>query len=330
MKEYDIRPADIYAELLRLSQLDAEIIFDHSLAKARPCPACGEDHSKPSFVKAGFTFAECASCATLFANPLPPSGQFERFYRDGKSARYWSDVFVPRVMEARRASIVRPRVEQIRSLCKGKNLAPADIVDVGAGHGMFLEEWRALDPAMRGWAVEPNGILAERCRQLGFEVYEGIGERAGAEWRGVADLATCFEVVEHVPNLDQFVNSMFALLRPGGWALITSLGCDGFDIRVLWEKANCICPPSHINFCSREGYKRLFEMAGFKNVEVLTPGVLDVDIVRNKLAQEAAPVSRFERMLLSSSPDVLADFQKFLTKWGFSSHTWVFAQRPAS
>jgi SAM-dependent methyltransferase len=327
MKEYDIRPAEIYAELLRLSAKDAVTIFDHVHSALRDCPACGGASSREAFVKAGFTFCECSSCKTLFANPLPAPEQFERFYRDGEAAKYWTEVFVPRVMESRRASIVRPRVANIRQLCSERGVTPCSVVDVGAGHGMFLEEWLLVDPSITPYAVEPNGDLADICRKLGFNVYEGVGERASQEWKAVVDLATSFEVVEHVPDLLSFVSSMYGLLKPGGLALITSLGCDGFDIRVLGANANCICPPSHINFCSRLGYKTLFERAGFTDVEVITPGQLDVDIVRNKVAQSDIQIGGFERLLLSASPETQADFQKFLQRNALSSHTWVVARK---
>jgi SAM-dependent methyltransferase len=328
MKEYEIRPADIYAEFLRLAAKDAATIFDHSKAAQRSCPACGESISKPAFIKMGFGFCECQCCRTLFANPLPPPDAFATFYRDSRAAQYWADVFVPRVMEQRRAAIVRPRVERIRELCRQRSIQPKTVLDVGAGHGIFLEEWRAIDRDVRGYAVEPNATLAERCRTLGFNVYEGPGETARESFSGVADVVTCFEVIEHVPRLTEFVSSMQALLRPGGLAVATTLGCDGFDIQVLWDQANCICPPSHINFCSREGFVRLFKRVGFSDVEVLTPGELDVDIVRNKLANGDVVLSRFERMLLSSGPEALADFQNFLQRNRLSSHSWVVARRP--
>jgi len=328
MREHEIRPAEIYAQFLRLGARDAEAIFDHSQARSRNCPACGGSSSQIAFKKAGFTFCECAGCRTLFANPLPPSQQFEAFYRDGESARYWADVFVPRVMETRRGAIVRPRVDRIRELCLARRVEPKTIVDIGAGHGMFLEEWRAKEPAVRALAVEPNATLAARCRGLGFDVFEGTGERANGHWRDAVDLATCFEVMEHVPRLVEFVASINGMLRPRGIAVMTTLGCDGFDIRVLWQDANCICPPSHINFCSRAGFVRLFERAGFTDVEVLTPGELDVDIVRNKLAEGDVAVSRFERVLLASGPDALREFQEFLKRHGLSSHCWVVAKKP--
>ena len=40
-------------------------------------------------------------------------------------------------------------------------------------------------------------------------------------------------------------------------------------------------PPHHINLLSKEGYKALFNNSGLENVKIITPGKLDIDIVRN-------------------------------------------------
>ena len=192
---------------------------------------------------------------------------------------------------------------------------------------MFLEEWRARLPATELYAVEPNGIMAALCRKSGFVTLEDIGERAAALWPEITDLLTCFEVLEHVPDPLLFLTSLQTMIRPGGFALVTTLGCDGFDIRLLGERANCICPPGHINFLSVKGFEAVFRRAGFATVEVSTPGELDVDIALNTLKQSKVNLGGFEQFLLGCEPDVLADFQRFLVRNRLSSHTWILAQK---
>lgn len=328
MKEYSIRPADIYKEYLRLGVEDAQSIFDHSKDINRACPACNHEKNKFAFKKNGFIFVECAECRSLFVNPLPPSEQFEVFYREGMAARYWAEIFVPRVMASRRELVVRPRVKKIIEICNERSINPRIVADIGAGHGIFLEEINNHSLEIyRSLAVEPNNIMAKRCLDQGFEVYEGVGEKAGDIWPGIVNLATCFEVIEHVPLLYELLVSINKMLSPGGIVVITTLTGDGFDVRVLWEEANCICPPSHINFCSLLGLHKLFERAGFCDIDIFTPGELDVDIVRNKLADKNITLSRFEKLLMQSDQKCLSEFQGFLSRNRLSSHCWVIASR---
>jgi hypothetical protein len=79
---------------------------------------------------------------------------------------------------------------------------------------------------------------------------------------------------------------------------------------------------------SVSGFERLFARAGLTDIQVLTPGRLDVDIVRGALASDPSAVqNRFLQLLLSRGGDVLDAFQRFLADNRLSSHAWVLARR---
>jgi SAM-dependent methyltransferase len=211
-----------------------------------------------------------------------------------------------------------------------KDHEPSTIIDVGAGYGLFLDEYRRQRPDAHLLAIEPGQKLAGVCRSKGFETLEVPVEDAGA-WAGVADLAVCFEVLEHVYSPIEFVQSMARLLAPGGRMLVSSLGVEGFDIQVLWDRSRSVSPPHHLNFPSVEGFTRLFQRAGLVDVTVLTPGRLDVDIVRNAVAGDPsiAAGNRFLRLLLEKRSGAAHDaFQQFLAAHALSSHVWVLASKP--
>ena len=327
MKESEIRPPALFAEYLKLNKRDAERFFDFSEATPRPCPGCGGESTLEVFIKDGFPFRECSACGTLFQSPTPPHQQFERFYTLGEATRYWADVFAPAVMEERRKAIVHPRVERITEICGKENTNTGTCLDVGSAHGVFLEEWRRRHSDSELFSIEPNPIHAEACRAKGITVLETTGEKACREWQEVAGLVTSFEVIEHVRDPLDFVRSLYELTKPSGLSVVTGLGCEGFDVQVLWEQAACICPPSHINFCSVAGFEALFKRAGFESVRVFTPGVLDTEIVSNIAKVNNLTLSRFERLLLSRGKDTLAEFQAFLSRNALSSHTWIVARR---
>jgi SAM-dependent methyltransferase len=329
MKEQDIRPADLFETYLELSARDAHTFFsDRARFQDVACPGCGHAAAAEAFTKEGFRYVECRACGTLFVSPRPDREALDRFYGDSPSATYWADTFFPASMANRREQIFAPRVTRVLDVLEGRE--PRTIVDVGAGYGLFLEEYRRQRPDVRLLAVEPGQKLAEVCRGKGFETLEVPVEDAGA-WAGVADLAVCFEVLEHVYSPIEFVRSMARLLAPGGRLLVSSLGVEGFDIQVLWDRSRSVSPPHHLNFPSVEGFTRLFERAGLVDVTVLTPGRLDVDIVRNAVAADPsiAADNRFVRLLLDRRSGAVHDaFQQFLAAHALSSHVWVLASRP--
>jgi SAM-dependent methyltransferase len=168
--------------------------------------------------------------------------------------------------------------------------------------------------------------MAGICRTKGFQVLEKPVEEA-KEWANIADLVTCFEVIEHVYDPKSMIKAIYNLVKPSGFCLVTGLGGDGFDIQVLGKASKSVFPPHHLNFMSIKGLDILFRSAGFKEVEITTPGKLDVDIVQNSLnsAQEEIPL--FVRTILARDEATRQDFQKFLAEHQLSSHVWILARK---
>lgn len=328
MKESDIRPEGLFQRYLELSAQDAATCFGSGPRADLDCVACGAGQPHSEFEKNGFAYVSCNDCGTLYQSPRPSLAAFEAFYQNSRSSEFWAREFFPAVAEARRERIFRRRVEQLAGLCQQRGVQVRTLIDVGAGYGIFLEEWRARFPDCRAIAIEPSGSLAATCRSKGFEVVEAIAEKAtGCD--GIGDAVVCFEVLEHVYQPLDFVKTLATFVRPGGRLLVSTLGVDGFDIQVLWEKSNSISPPHHINFHSVKGFERLFERAGLTDIEVLTPGQLDVDIVRNatKRDPEVLRGQRFLQRLLGE-PVLAESFQRYLADNRLSSHAWVMARRP--
>lgn len=329
MKEHEIRPEALLDRYLELSAKDAEICFGDVQRLPIACAACGGTDSAHQFDKNGFAYARCVDCATLFQSPRPAMAAFEAFYRRSESFRYWAEVFFPTVAEVRREKIFRGRVERLAGLCGEKGLDVERLIDVGAGYGIFLDEWRRRFPRVQAVAVEPSASLARQCRSKGFTVVEEIAENVVGH-DNTADLVTCFEVLEHVYSPVDLVRTLKGLVRPGGYVFVSTLTIDGFDLQVLWDKSNQITPPHHINFLSAKGFEILFERAGLADVTVSTPGQLDVDIVRNA-AQRDPSLLRGQNFLceLLANDDNSAAFQRFLAERRLSSHVWVLGRKPA-
>jgi SAM-dependent methyltransferase len=328
MKESDIRPEALLRRYLELSGQDAELCFVDTPRLKIPCVSCGSEQLVVEFEKNGFAYSSCQECGTLFQSPRPPIAAFEAFYRDSVSSRYWAEEFFPAVAEARREKIFRPRVERLASLCRTKNISVERLIDVGAGYGIFLDEWRKGNPKTKMLAVEPSELLAAECRSKGFDVVEDIAENVSG-YNNHADLVVCFEVLEHVYDPLSFVQTLSKLVKPGGYVFISTLCVDGFDIQMLWDKSNSIFPPHHINFLSVDGFERLFTRAGLIDVDVSTPGQLDVDIVRNTIKREPE-LMKGQRFLHSiiDDQDIAVNFQEFLAANRLSSHAWVIGRKP--
>ena len=77
-----------------------------------------------------------------------------------------------------------------------------------------------------------------------------------------------------------------------------------------------------------KGFKELFRRAGLVDIQVATPGKLDVDIVRNAASKNPNLLkdNRFLKHMIADESKADA-FQKFLADNQLSSHAWVIGKK---
>ncbi len=329
ISEEEIRPKEIFDEFMALSAIDAEEFFDRDQLVTVDCPACGGNQYQAGFTKHSFQYVQCNDCNSLYASPRPNSAELLRYYASSESQKFWCDTILARTGEKRKASILFPNVRRIEGYLEGsENRNPGRVLDVGCASGAFLLEWKKRHEDAEICGIEPGEEAAENCRREGIEVFEGFIEDQCEQPGAIGDLVTCFEVLEHVFEPEIFARALCKVTAPGGTAIVTCLGADGFDIQVLWENSRSVMPPFHLNFLSVKGMVELFSGAGFDHVEIHTPGRLDVEIVQRALSRDSSVIpSRFEKLLLAKGKETIDAFQCFLAEHGLSSHVWILCHR---
>ncbi|AAN48827.1 class I SAM-dependent methyltransferase [Leptospira interrogans] len=320
MKENEIRPKELLTRYLNLVESDSKKLNKTKFLTIS-CPACGSDQYRKHIQKNDYTYVLCEGCRSLFCNPRPSEEILEDFYKTAESSRFWSDVFFPTVAESRREKLFKPKAERIFEYFKKENFEPAKICDVGSGYGIFLEELRRFFVKSEIFGIEPSPEMAEISTKKGIETLNATAEDS-SKWSARFDLVISSEVIEHVFSVPKFITSIFNLVKPNGYCLLTGLGYEGFDVLTLQERSNGIFPPHHLNFMSIHGFEIAFKNAGFSKVEIFTPGELDVDIVLNSGYE-----TEFIRVLRNRGADAISEFQSFLKKHKLSSHIWVFAKK---
>jgi SAM-dependent methyltransferase len=265
----------------------------------------------------------------MYVTPRPSEADLSEYAETSEAVRFWSTHFYRETAAGRREKMFRPRARLVADLVVEGRASAGRLADVGAGYGLFLQEAAATGVFRELVGIEPDARLAAICRDQGFAVVERWVE-ATTDGEVAADVATCFEVIEHAFDPLAFLEGCRRALRGGGLLVLTTLTIGGFDLQVLWERSRSITPPQHINFPSLDGARRLVERAGLELVELATPGELDVDIVRNVLiAQPDLELPRVARALALADDAARADLQVFLKRHHMSSHLRVLARRPA-
>lgn len=330
MKEHEIRPASLFDQLLACSREDIKMFFsDTSKFQHVSCPACGTNQPIESIEKFGFHYVTCKECGSLYVSPRPNENDYIKFLIHSKANEFFSSHFYKETALARREKIYRARAHISAEFAKRFGSDTNEyLVDVGSGFGIFMEEARDTGAFIKVGGIEPVHSLAEDSRQRGFPIIEKTMEAVQPE-DTQPSFMTAFEVVEHLLAPDVFLRAIYHVLKPGGVILFTTLTISGFDLQILWQHSKTIYPPQHLNFMSVDGLNRLLQRCGFDNIEIETPGELDVDIVRNMaLADSSIALPHFVKSLINSDEVTRQNFQNFLKANLMSSHVRCVARKP--
>lgn len=331
-KEEEIRPKAIFDQYLRLCRQDIETYFrdSHNFVKVN-CPACGSNTIQESFTKNGFTYNWCAECRTLYVSPLPPEENFRKYYEEAKSVEFWATDFYKHTEKARKEKIFQPRVELIEHIFRDEFKEDIEIlVDIGAGFGSFCELAKKSCFFQDVIAIEPSPPLIASLKNKNIFVIEKFMEEVTrGDFEKICPddnkkkLFCAFELWEHLYNPSIFLQSIKKVMHNGDYLLITTLNILGFDLLILWERSKSISPPHHINLFNLESLKQLLKNNGLKIKKALTPGKLDVDILKNMNISSKDRLLNY--VINESSEEFRHHLQEFISKNDLSSHMMVIA-----
>ena len=162
-----------------------------------------------------------------------------------------------------------------------------------------------------------------------LDVIESSLEDVSDAQAGFADVAACFEVIEHVFDPVDFLKGVSRMLKPGGLFAFTCPNGAGFDTMLL-QAASPSVDTEHVNLFNTTSIGVLLKRCGFEMVAVETPGRLDVELARRAALAGEFDLSAqpFWRHLLLDQFDTLgAPFQQFLAQQKLSGNMRVIAAK---
>lgn len=116
---------------------------------------------------------------------------------------------------------------RLRFVSERCELTGADVVDVGCGGGILSEALAAAGANVTGLDVAGKALAVARMHlhESGLEVryLEKTAEQHASEAPASADVVTCMELLEHVPEPQSVIDACAKMLRPGGQAFFSTL-----------------------------------------------------------------------------------------------------------
>ncbi len=184
----------------------------------------------------------CATCDFLYASPYVAGD--EKFYgilheQSGYPTSRWEYRIVADYMAAH-DSFTR-------------------VLDVGAGSGSFLAR---LGPTFTKYAIEPTVTNRHLLERHGVRAFASFSDfRTGTS--GQVDIATMFQVIEHVANARPFLEEARENIRPGGILAISTPDAPS-QVRKQSLVPEFDVPPNHVSIYSGKSLHALLEQSGFE------------------------------------------------------------------
>jgi hypothetical protein len=160
----------------------------------------------------------------------------------------------------------KPLIEKVAAYAKGLKIVSAGITDEEVSFG-------------------DNQVAKNNLTSL--DDFSGLQQ---------TNVLIAIDVLERISSIAQFLRQMETVVSPGGILFATCPVSSGFEIQSLWEKSPSVIPPDKLNLPSVKGLIDLFAISGkWKILELSTPGMFDVAVVKQTIAQ--SPGEQWPRSL---------------------------------
>lgn len=290
------------------------------------CPACNNKKTHEEFVKGQFSYFKCPACDTLFVNPRPPKEVLDYFYNHSEAVAASTRSLVENE-KGRLVHIFNPRAKLILSFLKKMGKTKGKLLEVGCSVGTFLEILRGKS-AFFVEGLDPSDGAYEITKAKGLKVHKDTLENFRSKGTKY-DVILSFETIEHVFSPYHFLRKINGLLKIGGYVIFTTPNYHGFDMMVLGEHYKNIHAPCHLNYFNVDTIDTLLGRSGFAVRGKVTPGILDVGIVRKQIEQGVAPEVPpvIEHLIFRTSKEIQMKFQEFLRDNRLSGNMLIFAEK---
>ena len=320
--EMEIKPHAEVAEWRRMVADEMDTRWaDRSNWISVGCPVGDSGKPRAAFEHAGFSYVECTECGSLYAKDRPGEAALRDWYRSSRPAGFWRDRLLAASREARLDKIVRPRAQWVLDGIAEYVPGAARLLDVSASGRDLIDEILAassgLSAIAAGVTADLEGATTERVQVSPTDV-------AALPGLGPVELVTALDAFDRSADLPVFVKAIHESLAPGGVLFATLPVSSGFEIQSLWGHSPTVFPPDKLNLPSLDGLLNLFGGKGWELLEVSTPGMFDVEIVRRVVAEN--PDVTWPRVLQALVRDTDAVSQQLFTEYLQSRRLTSFAR----
>jgi len=239
------------------------------------CPTCENKPSQPLFIKNNGHYCHCPACDHIFLANQLKSDVLERFYANyPTSSMEWH----------RNESDFYKRVYEKGISMLGLGSDKVEMLDIGCSSGYFLA--LASLENIDAYGVEPNKREAAYAIEHGIKI---LGSTiADLDKNQMFDIITLWDVLEHIKNPIDYLDSLRSLTKSGGSVFVQVPTSDSLAARVMRDSCNMFDGIEHLTLFSNRSLDIAFEKAGYETIRKQTI-ISESHALKNYLSYEKNP-----------------------------------------
>ena len=228
------------------SATDFELLYPNSLRESEHSHTQRFRQSDANIL-AG-QIVRCPHCGLVYENPRETTEELEEIYRQVEDHDYLREW-------AWKRATFRYNVATLESFADHGR-----ILDIGCGHGFFLQEldsnrWRKVGLDLAESAIREAG-------KKGVEVHSTTLEEAHFP-QNHFDVVTAFHLLEHVAKPKELLTETFRILKPGGFLYLELPDVGSVPAR-MFKRNWWYIMRFHTHYFSRTTLGRMLRSAGFR------------------------------------------------------------------
>jgi 2-polyprenyl-3-methyl-5-hydroxy-6-metoxy-1,4-benzoquinol methylase len=210
-------------------------------------------------------------------------------------------------------------------------------IDIGTGPGLFLDAANKRNKEIIG--VEPSLQAYTHAMGKGHRVVNGFFDSESSLTLGSFDAAHFSEVLEHVPDPEEFLLNVRNVVKSDGLIVIVVPNDYNLLQQAYIEKTGKVkwwlAPPFHLNYFSHDSLSCLVERCGFEILECTSMFPIDLfllmgdDYIGNDEIAKKAHSRRkvFETNLAKENKDLLRELYKAFANLKIGREVVLYARK---
>lgn len=206
------------------------------------CACCNNTNTKEVTSKQGFSIVQCTNCGFVYVNPRIDNNSIASLYRHNYFHN--KDYGYNGYEQEKRLRIKNFDKWLSDAAPFMENIQPFYALDAGCAAGYCLEVMQ--QKGLKAEGIELDEEMYKNLLQQGYKVSPGLLQDFSASHK--FSLITLFDVIEHIPDIDEVFKKLHELLSDNGVVVMVTPNHNSLQRKLLGRRWFQYKPIEHIQY----------------------------------------------------------------------------------